>query len=248
MKLIPLTQNQHAMVDDDDFDYLNQFKWYAHKKKTDNTFYARRCMYISSSLEKTITMHFDILKVKNADHIDGDGLNNQKSNLRKASYQQNNANRRKTKIVTSSAYKGVHWDKTKRKWRVAVRCNKELHRFGYFDDETEAAKTYDFYARKLFGEFAKTNFNDDTFSPTKRDPPKNGINKPIICINNNKIYTSFGEAARDLNIKRESISRCFQRSIFKTKGFSFRYATDEEKALLGDSRQFTLPADLAPND
>jgi len=84
MKLIKLTQGKFAQVDDEDFEELNKFKWYAHRPKKGNTFYAVRHTRKPSGRGKqtTLQMHRVIMGVHNetvSDHRDGDGLNNQKA-------------------------------------------------------------------------------------------------------------------------------------------------------------------------
>lgn len=155
MKLIPLTQGLFAQVDDEDFDYLNQNKWYAHKNG--HTHYATRATSRTLGKQKTISMHCEILNTKGIDHIDNNGLNNQKNNLRKATNTQNQANKKKISKATSQ-YKGVYWNKNAKKWKVQVECCKKQYHIGYFTDEIEAARAYDAKAKELFGEFAKTNF------------------------------------------------------------------------------------------
>jgi hypothetical protein len=91
---------------------------------------------------------------KGIDHVDGDGLNNQKRNLRKATPTQNGGNRVIQKH--SSKFKGVTWWKKPKKWVACIRFNTRIH-LGYFESETDAAKAYDAAALKLFGDFALTN-------------------------------------------------------------------------------------------
>lgn len=88
------------------------------------------------------------------DHIDGDGLNNRRTNLRWATQSQNFANRRP--MEGTSKFKGV--SRFRRKWQVKVKLNRESHWVGLFDDEVEAAKAYDAAAIRLFGEYARLNF------------------------------------------------------------------------------------------
>ena len=89
------------------------------------------------------------------DHADGNGLNNQKDNLRFCTHSQNHMNRKPTK--GSSKYKGVSWHKAAKKWNARITLNKKTVSIGYFDSEIIAAKAYDEKAIELFGEFAKLN-------------------------------------------------------------------------------------------
>lgn len=154
MKQIPLTQGRVALVDDADFDYLSQWKWYA--VKSGRTFYARRAN--KNDGPSVLTMHQQLYGMKKVDHKDGNGLNNQRSNLRLCDVSQNRQNMVKTKRLTS-IYKGVSWDKSRRKWDCRIRPpGQKQIRIGRFDSETEAAKAYDEMAIAVFGEFANTNF------------------------------------------------------------------------------------------
>jgi hypothetical protein len=153
MKQILLTHGFFAQVDDEDFDYLNQFKWHVHKGNRSQTSYARTKI-------KNIRyfMHNFIFDSKGIDHIDENGLNNQKSNLRKASCSENIRNRCKFNGEFSCRYKGV--SKVRSKFRARIRFNHKLIHLGYFDNEIDAAKAYDIKAKELFGNFANINFKD----------------------------------------------------------------------------------------
>ena len=116
MKKIPLTQNKFALVDDADYDWLNQFKWYA--RNEGQRYYACRSFRVDGHVHH-IVMHRLILGLKEGDgkitdHIDGNGLNNSRSNLRICTSAENNFNQRPQAGKTSK-YKGVHWDKIKGK-------------------------------------------------------------------------------------------------------------------------------------
>jgi hypothetical protein len=91
------------------------------------------------------------------DHEDGNGLNNQRSNLRIASPTQNQGNARRRKDNTSG-YKGVSWYRRTNKWKAHIRVDKKLRHLGYFIDLTDAARAYDAAALEHFGEFAHLNF------------------------------------------------------------------------------------------
>jgi AP2 domain/HNH endonuclease len=91
------------------------------------------------------------------DHVNGNGLDNRKANLRQATAQEQAWNRKKQGNC-SSKYKGVCWSKHARKWVVHIKIDYQQVYLGYFKDEVEAALAYDEAARKNFGEFARTNF------------------------------------------------------------------------------------------
>ena len=160
-KEILLTQSQIAIVDDADFEWLNQWKWCAqqsHMPEEDYTFYVVR--HIRSGVKTTkIYMHRLILGLRSTeqgDHINGDGLDNRRCNLRSCSHSQNQMNSRKRRGC-SSQFKGVSWDKARHKWQAYIRVNGKKQHFGRHTSELEAARAYDSAARELFGEFARPN-------------------------------------------------------------------------------------------
>lgn len=159
MKEIKLTQGKVALVDDEDFEYFNQWKWYAAKGR--RTFYAQRNGYNENG-KYIIHMHREILGLTDpeifCDHRDTDGLNNQKHNLRTATRTQNNANKKSSKSSTSS-FLGVSYHKSRNNWRATIfKDYKQIH-LGSFKTEIEAAKAYDKHALEIHGEFANLNFN-----------------------------------------------------------------------------------------
>ncbi len=161
MKTITLTQGQHALVDDADFESLSKFKWLAKKcrHKIGINFYAIRWIYCDGK-RLTVWMHRQIIGVEEkfrTDHINGDGLDNQRSNLRPATATENSRNQRK-RVGTSSRYKGVSWNREKRKWHCRIGVTKQIVQLGYFEKEEAAALAYDQSAVRHFGEFALTNF------------------------------------------------------------------------------------------
>lgn len=166
VKEILLTQGQIALVDDEDYERLNQYKWCA--RKSGNTYYALR--NIGGRLNRGRQhMHRVVMnapKGLEVNHWDHDGLNNQKYNLIIATHKQNGAYQQKQIRPTSSQYKGVYWNKDKKKWHSRIELNKISKHLGYFDDEIEAAKAYDKAASIHFGEFAKLNFPDNYFPPS----------------------------------------------------------------------------------
>lgn len=161
MKKIRLTQNKIALVDDEDFEWLNQYKWYA--QKGCHTFYAIRTIY-KNNKPRTVRMHREILGLffgdgLKIDHKNHNGLNNQKKNLRFATRSQNAMNQ-KIRITTSN-YKGVSWHKGNKKWIAYIKINGKRLYLGLFNNEVEAAKIYDKEAKQLFGEYANINFRKE---------------------------------------------------------------------------------------
>ncbi len=157
MKEIQLTQGQVALVDDEDYEHLNQWKWYAHKFKS--TYYAGRTCRASGK-PKTIKMHREIMKTPAGflcDHKDHNGLNNQKCNLRNCTKSENNAN---GTSMGSSKYLGVSYYKAAKKWQAYIRKDNKPIFLGKHDSENMAGKAYNEAALKYHGEFARLNIID----------------------------------------------------------------------------------------
>lgn len=157
MKEIPLTQGYKALVDDEDYEFLNQRKWQAVVKP--HTVYARR-HFVVDGKERTEWMHRVILGITDpdihADHRDLDGLNNQRENLRACTKADNNRNQGPRKGCTSE-YKGVGWLKRDRKWWSKIRIGDNVINLGKYTNEIDAAMAYNEKAKELFGEFAWLN-------------------------------------------------------------------------------------------
>lgn len=181
MKEIKLTQGKVALVDDEDFDYLNQWKWFA--KKSGNNFYASRGVFSGKyskgghPIATTFQMHRELMQTSDnmlCDHADRDTLNNQKYNLRNCTKNQNGANKPSAKNSTSK-YLGVSFRKnitkyktragqkvsiTKR-WRATIKINHKCIHLAYFplteQGERDAALAYNTAAKKYHGEFANLN-------------------------------------------------------------------------------------------
>lgn len=159
MKAIPLSHMQVAIVDDEDYDWLCQWKWYALKTRR-GVFYATRNTPIGDGRRRTVYMARVILEAPagiEVDHADGNGLNNTKGNLRLATRMQNGRNLRKRRNVYTSVYKGVSWSADKQKWRAVIFVNQRQVFLGRFTDELEAARAYNIAASGYFGEFAHLN-------------------------------------------------------------------------------------------
>jgi hypothetical protein len=161
---IPLTQNEFALVDPDDYPQLCKYKWFLAKGK--NTNYAARWHRPPNSKKrKKIPMHRHILKPPPnllVDHINHNGLDNRRQNLRLATHSQNLANRKKTTSKTLSKYKGLEFDKTTKKFKARITVKGKKIFLGSFNSETQAARAYDKAATKHFRNFACLNF------PTKK--------------------------------------------------------------------------------
>ncbi len=156
---IPLTRGKFAIVDPEDYPWLALFRWHAHTGSA--TFYAVR--HKPGSRKKLIWMHREVLGVPHwlcVDHINHNGLDNRKANLRPATKSQNSRNKRLGRKNTSSKYRGVHWHRRFGKWQAAIRINRKPIHLGYFKNETEAAKAYDAAAKKYDEQFFPLNFPD----------------------------------------------------------------------------------------
>ena len=126
------------------------------------TYAVRRTRLERDGKQKVVWMHREIMKAGDrefCDHINRNGLDNRKANLRLATRSQNAWNRRKAKIESRSKYKGVSWYNRGKRWNARIHVNRKEKFLGIFADEIEAAKAYDAAARKCFGEFAQLNFD-----------------------------------------------------------------------------------------
>ncbi len=160
-RAILLTHGQVAIVDAADFVWLSQWSW--HAKKDRSTFYVVRNTPTVNGRRDTISMH-QMICGKGADHIDGDGLNNTRSNLRLATSRQNSCNRGANKN-SASGFKGVTWYKPRRKWRARIGLDGRKLHLGLFTNAEDAAMAYDAAARELHGEFARTNYPHEKTTP-----------------------------------------------------------------------------------
>ena len=154
VRRIPLTRGKFALVDAADYYRLAKFNWYT-KEPTKGIFYAG-----GSRNKKSFTMHRMIMNAPGhlvVDHIDRNGLNNCRSNLRLCTPAQNVRNTFSHKFG-SSRYKGVNWHKIKNKWRAVIQLNNKKYHLGYFKNEIDAAKAYYKKAGQLHGDFACLNF------------------------------------------------------------------------------------------
>lgn len=162
MKEIKLTRGMSALVDDEDFEYLAQFKWrVVSLGNGGDHLYAGRTARDRKPCGEMVLMHREIMGVRGKpenliDHKNRNGLDNRKLNLRPCDRHQNSANRR-SKIGASSGFLGVFFYKRDRNWTAKIRFNKKLYHLGYFDDEIKAALAYNDAAIQYHGEFANLN-------------------------------------------------------------------------------------------
>lgn len=153
---ITLTKGYEAVIDAADVHLVDGVNWYAN---TDgNTVYAQRGAYANGA-QKTTRLHRVLMGVNDellVDHIDGDGLNNRRSNLRLATREQNNRNQRLVKR-NSSGFKGVSWDKKERKWLAQIRVDGRSRNLGRYKTPEQAHAAYCAASLKIYGEFARHN-------------------------------------------------------------------------------------------
>lgn len=157
MKLIPLGHGIFAKVDDEDYQWLIQWKWCFCKN------YAVRGSKRINGKQKTIYMHREILTPIDGfitDHINRDTLDNRRSNLRRCTKKQNMMNSNKPRRNTSG-YKGVSYARNCNKFVAYIKIDGNHHCLGYFSDPVDAARTYDRMAIQQFGQFASINFPNE---------------------------------------------------------------------------------------
>jgi len=157
MKIILLPRGFHTLVDNEDYEVLSQFRW--HASESGRRVYARRSTWTGLKT-KMILLHRDLLKPPagvDVDHINGNGLDNRRSNLRIVTRSQNvQAFQLKRKNLTSR-YRGVSWHAQRQKWRAVIHIFGRQKSLGMFVTQKEAAQAYDLAAKRLFREFAQPN-------------------------------------------------------------------------------------------
>ena len=161
MREILLNQDKVTLVDDADYDYLNQYRWHAHQNHG-RKWYVERLIRQDGKW-KEVFMHRQILAAPSGmetDHINGNGLDNRRCNLRICTTSENQQNQRAQSRLKSSQFKGVSWREREGKWRAIIQFHNKSIWLGYFISEVKAALAYDAAAKKYFGEFAKTNFTE----------------------------------------------------------------------------------------
>lgn len=162
MKKIELTQGKFALVDDSDFEWLNQWKWHALKYANSRTFYAARTVYLGGGQKHFKTTSIQMHRLINntpsgkfTDHANGNGLDNQRHNIRTATRSQNKMNSVIHKNNTSG-YRGVSWNKTAKKWVAQIMVRGKVNMLGYFTIREEAGDAYNKKAKESFGIFYNT--------------------------------------------------------------------------------------------
>ena len=163
-KKIPVGSGKFALVDDADYDWLNQYMWY-----TDHYGYVMICFSrsilahapIPDVASTGISMSRLILELepgdkREADHINHNILDNRRNNLRIATRAQNQYNQ-SIRDEGTSKFKGVYWDKQNKKWHAHISINNKTKSLGRFDSERTAALAYNLAAKRHFKEFAFLN-------------------------------------------------------------------------------------------
>lgn len=206
---VPLTAGYHALVDLVDLPLIQPYRWRI-KRCASGLLYAHGYRKGIDDPLDTSFMHRVILgatRGQMVDHVNGDGLDNRRCNLRFCTHAQNSANRKISKNNTSG-YNGVYFSKSRRKWRAAIRIDGQTRAIGAYDTAEEAARAFDIAAFAYRGGFARLNFPDEAQSAQQY--AKQGVIKVNIPVRypENSIEARIAEIRKlqDL-VKRSSAPR-----------------------------------------
>ena len=160
-KRIPLNHGEYTLVDDEDYEVLSRYQWAVLTIR--DKLYARRTTRNRDG-QHSRYMHRVIMEAgpgQFVDHINDNGLDNRRANLRICTNRQNLQAQRPRRLIrgrpVTSFYKGVHWCKSMRKWKAGIKAEGEAICLGYFTSEHDAARAYNAAALEHFGEFAYPN-------------------------------------------------------------------------------------------
>lgn len=157
MRTIALTQGKVALVDDADYEAVNAHKWYA--KKIGRGWYAMRGVRRFDGKWITQSLHqFLMPGVSEIDHRDGNGLNNQRENIRPSTRQQNQQRFRSKPVGATSKFRGVSWHKGNRRWEASIKVDGKNIYLGNSTIEEDAARIRDKATLKYYGPDAHFNF------------------------------------------------------------------------------------------
>jgi len=146
-----------VIVDDADWEEVKKYKWHIGKQPKRKAVYARRNMYINGKkVPVEIALHTQLTGFKITDHINGNGLDCRRENMREATINQNRLNVGIRKDCVSG-YKGVSWDKKANKWVVRIQKDNKNKTVGRFSSKKDAALAYNKAALIYHGEFARLN-------------------------------------------------------------------------------------------
>jgi hypothetical protein len=155
---------QFTLIDGADFDSVWKYRWRIHTGHGSRTYYASTHVRPASGHPTSVLMHRLLTPaVSEVDHINGDGLDNRRCNLRKATRAQNASNITR-RAHNRSGYIGVSWDAPRRAWQASVATNGRSLFLGRFANPQDAARARDKAARALHGEFAVLNFPDENLA------------------------------------------------------------------------------------
>lgn len=159
---VPLTRGYVALVDPADFERVTaQSPWSAYRRRVSDVVYAVGTVKQPDGRRRRIRLHTFLTGWPLVDHINGDGLDNRRRNLRPATTAQNIANQR-LHVNNTSGFKGVTRRGTL--WRAYICPNRRTIWLGTFTTPEDAARAYDEAALEFFGEFARTNFPREEYS------------------------------------------------------------------------------------
>jgi hypothetical protein len=153
---VSLTRGYEAVIDACDAELVGQFNWFA--KPYPHTVYVARQSFKKDGPQKTIFLHRLLMGNPNGleiDHVDGNGLNNVRCNLRASTGSQNNHNKGPLKNNTSG-FKGVTWHKKAKRWQAHIKKDRRTIYIGLFDCPRAAADAYAAKAKELYGEWARS--------------------------------------------------------------------------------------------